>query len=397
MTFNPQTFIDRQIADTVKRRLKSFPVVALLGARQTGKSTLAKHLLAGHPQGVYLDLERDSDLRKLDQAELFLSGLRNCLVCLDEIQRKPELFPLLRSLVDQQDLGIRFLILGSASPELLRQSSESLAGRICHLELTPFLASETLGPSPPDAAILNALWTRGGFPRSFLADTDEASYEWRQAFIRTFMERDIPQMGYGFPAETLSRFWRMVAHYHGQLFNASRIGESLGVSHTTTRKYLDVFVQTFLIRQLPPLEATLKKRLVKTPKAYVRDSGLLHALLGIENREALFGHPVFGASWEGWCIEQIAAALPRWQPFFYRTSSGEELDLVMERGRKRLAFEMKASLSPQVSRGFAGTLETLKPLRAWIVCPIDGPGYETRHGARVAGMRECLKQLDDFV
>jgi len=396
MSFNKQRYVPRLLESTLPGQFETFPVVSIIGSRQTGKSTLAKHIISKLPNKTYLDLELDSDLAKLDNAELFLVNLRGHLVCIDEIQRKPELFPLLRALVDRRELDLKFLILGSASPDLLRQSSESLAGRIQYLELPGFLFAEIMRKAPPDMARIHALWLRGGYPRSYLAGSDSVSFNWRRAFMRTFVERDIPQLGYAIQTATLSRFWSMVAHYHGQIFNASRIGESLGVSHTTIRKYLDLLEQTFVLRVLPPFAVNTRKRLIKSPKIYVRDSGLLHALLGIEGMEQLFGHPVFGASWEGWVIEQVIAALPRWSPYFYRTASGEEIDLVMERGGKRLAFEIKASLSPRLSRGLPATLEALKPERTRVICPMDDAAYPIRDHVRVTGIRQCLDELKAY-
>jgi len=386
-------YIPRLQASGLLHQFDTFPVVAIIGSRQTGKSTLARHFISQMPNTTCLDLELDSDLAKLDDAELFLTSLRGRLVCIDEIQRKPELFPLLRALVDRSELNLKFLILGSASPELLRQSSESLAGRIQYMELAGFLFSEVMPDAPPDTAQIQRLWLRGGYPRSYLAASDSASFNWRRAFMRTFVERDIPQLGYAIQTATLSRFWSMAAHYHGQVFNASRIGESLGVSHTTTRKYLDLFEHTFALRVLPPFLANTRKRMVKSPKIYVRDSGLLHALMGIESMEQLFGHPVFGSSWEGWVIDQIIAALPHWRPHFYRTASGEEIDLIMVRGGKRLAFEIKASLSPRLSKGIPGTLEVLKPEMTRVICPMDDAAYPIREDVQATGIRQCLDEL----
>ena len=407
MAFNQQGYISRLLESEILARLKDFPVVSILGPRQAGKSTLARRLLTNFPNSVFLDLELESDLRKLDDAELFLTSLPRRLVCLDEIQRKPDLFPLLRVLADRTDLGFRFLILGSASPDLLRQSSESLAGRIHHTELTPFLYQEIIrefapvGPTSVPALASSQetrqrLWLRGGFPRSFLAESDLASLVWRKSFLQAFLERDLPQMGVGVPSANLSRFWSMLVHYHGRMFNGSQIGSNLGISHVTARRYLDLLERTFMVRILPPLELSLKKRLVKTPKVYLRDTGLLHARLDLAAFSDLFGHPSFGFSWEGWCIEQIIARLPFWRPCYYRTSSGEEIDLILERGRRRLAFEFKASLAPRLSKGFPATLDVLKPERVWIVCPMEEPGYPLPHSARVVGIGECLDELAAF-
>jgi len=355
-------YIPRLQASGLLHQFDTFPVVAIIGSRQTGKSTLARHFISQMPNTTCLDLELDSDLAKLDDAELFLTSLRGRLVCIDEIQRKPELFPLLRALVDRSELNLKFLILGSASPELLRQSSESLAGRIQYMELAGFLFSEVMPDAPPDTAQIQRLWLRGGYPRSYLAASDSASFNWRRAFMRTFVERDIPQLGYAIQTATLSRFWSMAAHYHGQVFNASRIGESLGVSHTTTRKYLDLFEHTFALRVLPPFLANTRKRMV----------------------------------WEGWVIDQIIAALPHWRPHFYRTASGEEIDLIMERGGKRLAFEIKASLSPRLSKGIPGTLEVLKPEMTRVICPMDDAAYPIREDVQATGIRQCLDELKDL-
>jgi len=396
MDYNIQTYINRILEHEITIYLKDFSAVSILGPRQSGKSTLAKRILEKIPDSVFIDMELESDLRKLDNAELFLTSLPHRLVCLDEIQHRPDLFPLLRALVDRAALGLRFLILGSASPGLLRQSSESLAGRIRHTELTPFLYREVHDQDGHALEKLNKLWLRGGFPRSFLADTDSASLAWRESFLRAFLERDLPQLGVEIPAASLSRFWSMLVHYHGRLFNGSQIGSSLGISHVTARRYLDLLERTFMVRVLPPLEASLKKRLVKTPKVYLRDTGLLHAKLDLKAFPDLFGHPVFGVSWEALCIEQITASLPSWRPFFYRTSSGEEIDLILERGRRRLAFEFKPSLAPRTSRGFPATLEALKPEATWVVCPTAEPGYPFAREARVVGLGECLNELAAF-
>jgi uncharacterized protein len=237
-------------------------------------------------------------------------------------------------------------------------------------------------------------WWCGGFPPAFLSEDEVQSAAWQRDLIQDFLSRDIPQFGMSVPSTAMMRFWKMLAHYHGGLMNATKLGQALDVSHSTVRRYLDVLEQTFMVRVLRPFEINLKKRLVKSPKVYIRDSGILHSLLEIEAMTDLYGHPVFGASWEGWCIEQIAGMMPTWRASFYRASSGEEIDLILERGQKRLAFEIKASLSPHLSRGFPGTLDVLKPWRTWIVCPMDGPGYPTGSGARVVGIGECLKDLE---
>lgn len=389
-----QRYINRVRAEELRRSLRINPVTAIVGPRQSGKSTLVRHVLkesAGNP--LLLDLELPSDQRKLEDAELFLMEHAQRLVCIDEVQLRPDIFPLLRALVDMHRRPGRFLILGSASRDLIRQCTETLAGRIHYIELTPFLWAELAHSGRRDGWDFKRHWWRGGFPRAFLADDDYQSDAWRRDLIQDYLSRDIPQLGFSVPAPTMLRFWKMLAHSHGGVLNASKLGQSLDVSHNTVRKYLDILEQTFMVRLLRPLEINLKKRLVKSPKIYIRDSGVLHTLLEIETPTDLYGHPVYGASWEGWCVEQIVAALPLWRASFYRTSSQEEIDLVMERGRRRLAFEIKASLSPHLSRGFPETLAILEPEHSWVVCPTDGAGYPMRAGARVVGIAECLKEL----
>jgi predicted AAA+ superfamily ATPase len=392
MSLEKQRYVERHLGDEVLHSLASFPVTALLGPRQCGKSTLARHILHGRGDTVYLDLERPSDLRKIEDPEFFFSTVEDRLICIDEVQRKPELFQVIRVFVDADRRPGKFLILGSASQDLIRQSSETLAGRIHYLELSPLSYSELCGADGSLVGDLMPIWLRGGFPDSVLAKNEKISFQWREDFIRTFLERDIPQFGFSIPAQTMQRFWTMLAHYHGQTLNASRLALSLGVSSPTIKKYLDILAQTFMVRLLPPFYANIKKRLVKAPKIYLRDSGILHALLHVEVGEDLLGHPVRGASWEGWCLEQIVMAMPGWQPSFYRTSSGEEIDLILERGGKRLAFELKASMAPKLSRGFSGTLEVLKPEHTWVVAPVR-ESYSIMDGVEVAGILEVLRAL----
>jgi hypothetical protein len=381
------TYIKRQIEPDIKKNLRDFPVVAILGPRQCGKSTLAKRIISSRLKSVYLDLELDSDLGKIEDPEFFLSQHENKLVCIDEIQRKPDLFRTLRGLIDRKRRNGRFLILGSASRDLIRQGSESLAGRICYMELTPFLFSEVSNAGKPD---LMKLWSRGGFPDSFLSRSNQSSITWRDNFIRTFLERDIPQLGFSIPARTLRRLWTMLAHSHGQVLNSSRLGESIGVSHTTIRSYLDILSQTFMLRLIQPFHSNVKKRIIKSSKVYVRDSGILHSLLGIENKNDLFGHPVFGNSWEGFALENILSAYPGYDPYFYRTSSGVEIDLVLEKGTKRIAFEFKSSKSPTLSKGFYLALKDLSINRAFIISPVDEE-YPLKSNVIVAPLHEFIK------
>ena len=358
--------IPRRKAEIIRARLDQFPAVALLGPRQAGKTTLAERIADERPS-IYLDLEDAADREKLADAALYLSGHEDKLVILDEVQRIPELFQTLRGLIDKgrrHNLRAgRFLLLGSASVDLLKQSGETLAGRIAYVELGPFNMLEV------DGDARDKLWIRGGFPDSFLADTDEASAIWRENFIRTYLERDIPQLGPRVPAETLRRFWTMLAHVQGGALNAAQFARGLGVDGKTVARYLDLLVDLLLVRRLPPYHANVGKRLVKSPKVYVRDSGVVHTLLGLDDREAVLGHPVTGGSWEGFVIETLLSAAPeRTRAYFYRTAAGAEIDLVLERpGGKLWGVEIKRGLAPKLDKGFHHAREDLKPERCFVV------------------------------
>ncbi len=355
--------------------LQTFPVVGLVGPRQVGKTSMARELAAQLGKGaVMLDLERPSDLAKLAEPELFLEPLADRLVILDEVQLLPDLFGVLRALVDAQRRPGRFLILGSAAPALIQQSSETLAGRIEYLELAPLTLAEVNQQSPEPGRETD-LWSRGGFPDSYLARSDAQSMRWREAFVRSYLERDIPQLGIRVSAATLRRFWLMLAHYHGQLWNASTIAGSLGVSAPSVRHYLDILESTFMVRVLQPYSANLGKRLVKSPKVYLRDSGLLHTLLNLPSHDALLGHPVLGASWEGWVIEQILAQAPLGsRPSFFRTASGNEIDLLLELpGGQLCAIEIKHSTSPKLGKGFAEVLDALQLQSGFVIAPVSEP------------------------
>jgi predicted AAA+ superfamily ATPase len=357
--------IERLKYAAVLQSLHTFPVTALLGPRQVGKTTLAKQL-AGHYGGptIYLDLELPSDLNKLQSPELYLREHGDALIIIDEIQRKPELFALLRALVDQDRRPGRFMILGSASPDLMRHASESLAGRVVYHELPPLCLTETGSDS------IRRLWLRGGYPNSFLAGTDQESHQWRLAFIATYLERDIPQLGVRIPAAQLGRFWTMLAHMNGQLWNASHISASMGLSSTTVRHYLDVLEDTFIVRQLKPWFANTGKRLTKAPKIYLRDTGLLHSLLQLGTEDLLMSHPGVGNSWEGFVIEQILASLPdSYQPFFYRTNAGAEIDMILTDGEKKIAVEVKFSATPKVAKGFWLAFKDLGCHKGYVVYP----------------------------
>ena len=347
----------------IENLLGQFPVVAILGARQVGKTTLARQIVARREGAVHhFDLESPRDLARLQEPELALERLDG-LVVLDEIQQLPEVFRVLRVLVDRPDVSARYLILGSASPDLLRQSSESLAGRIAYHELEP-LALDEVGESDFDR-----LWIRGGFPLSFLATSEEASVEWRHSFVRTFLERDLPGLGIQIPASTLRRFWIMVAHYHGRIWNSSQFATSFGVADTTVRRYLDLLTSALVLRQLPPWLENVAKRQVRSPKVYVADCGLLHSLLDLETLAAVESHPQLGASWEGFLIAQIILRLGarREQCFFWATHAGAELDLLVVGGNLRVGFEIKRTVSPKITKSLRSAIETLGLDRTYVV------------------------------
>lgn len=376
-----RVMIPRLLHATLDERLKHVPAVALIGPRQSGKTTLALEIGAKRKaKSVYLDLESPADRRRLDDPLAYLESQRGKLVILDEIHRTPELFSLLRGEIDARrragEKAGQFLILGSAAIDLLRQSSESLAGRIEFLELTPLLPQEIAAQSN---AQIDSLWLRGGFPSSFLAADEAHSRRWRDAFIRSYLERDIPQFGIRVPAETLERFWTMLAHTHGGLVNAQRLAQSLGASWHTVAHYIDLMSDLLLLRRLQPWTANTGKRLVKSPKLYLRDSGLLHALLNLTTLDDVLGHPVAGASWEGFAVEAlIAAAASGTKTYFYRSASGHEIDLVLEfSSTRRWALEIKKSRSPAIERGFHVAADDIKAKRRIVVYT----GAETYKGA----------------
>ena len=338
------------------------PVVALTGPRQCGKTTLARAFAAASPRSTFFDLESAVDRRRLQAPEQALAGLSG-LVVLDEIQRAPALFETLRVLVDRADNPARFLVLGSASPSLVRGISESLAGRVGLVELSGFDLSET------GAESWRALWLRGGFPRAFLAPHDRGSALWRRNFVQTFLERDLPQLGITVPAETLRRFWTMIAHYHGQVWNAAEFARALGSSEGTARRYLDILTGAFMVRALPPWFANVRKRQVKSPKVYLRDSGLLHTLLTLDTSEEVAGHPKVGASFEGFVIEQLAGAFEAGGMYFWATHGGAELDLLVMRGGRRYGFECKLADAPGTTRSMRVALGDLELVHLWVVYP----------------------------
>lgn len=383
--------IERRIARELVDRLDSAPAVALLGPRQVGKTTLARTVGEAR-DALYLDLESEADRARLADPELYLAQNEDRLVILDEVHRMPNIFQSLRGLIDTgRRKGLktnRFLLLGSASVDLLAQSGESLAGRISYLEMRPIDALE-ISPDAPDD-----LWIRGGFPESLLAPSDRQSQRWRRDFIRTYLERDVPMFGPRIAAETLRRFWTMLAHYQTSLLNASEFARSLGVDSKTVASYLDLLVDLLLVRRLEPWHTNGPKRLVKSPRIYVRDSGLVHTLLGLESRDDVLGHPVAGASWEGFAIESLTAAAPEGTAAnFYRSAAGAEIDLVLTLpGGEVWAIEFKRSLAPKVERGFHHAAEDLSPSRSIVVYP-GKDAFPIGHGIEVMPLAEVGRAL----
>lgn len=386
--------IARELKNTLIKRLGQASAVALLGSRQAGKTTLARDLDLGKATH-YLDLERPSDLAKLADPELYLSGFSDHLVILDEVQRLPDLFPVLRSLIDERrragERTCQFLLLGSASPDLLQQSSETLAGRISYLELAPFQLTELPHPEKE----MQAHWERGGYPDSYLAADTETSLQWREDFITSYVERYLPQQGITATPIVLRRFCTMLAHQQGATLNLSKLAGSLGIDGKTARRYLDLLEGLYLVRSLPPWSRNAGKRLVKSAKVYWRDSGILHALAGLASREHVLGHPLCGASWEGYCIEQILNRLPTKgaTASHYRTHAGAEVDLVIEEADGRIsAIEIKRTLSPKVTPGLIESMETLRVDRGFIVIP-KSASYPLSRTVTAIGLADLLQTI----
>lgn len=390
--------IARIFQEKLLKALQTMPAVALLGPRQVGKTTLALAVAESIKKGTtYLDLESDADFNKLSDAESYLKRFDGTLLIIDEVQRKPDLFRLLRGIIDERKRkGERFgqfLLLGSASRELLQQSSETLAGRIRYLELTPFSAYELQQNEGTDFN-LEKLWMQGGFPDSYLTSSSEESWNWRNDFISTYMERDLPLMGVGIAPLQLKRFWKMLAHYNGNQVNFSEIGRSLELSHTTVKNHLDVLTDFYMVRQLQPWSGNIKKRLVKSPKIYIRDSGILHSLMNVSNLESLLSHPGMGASWEGLVIENIFSQLnSRWSCSYYRTATLNELDLVLETPDKEIwAIEIKRTSAPKLGRGFYEACKDIGATQRWIV-NAQTDRYPLPNSVEVIGLMEFLEIL----
>lgn len=379
-------YIQRKIEKEVVTSIKYNPVTAVIGPRQCGKSTLVKKLLQKYKNSIYLDLERSSDLQKLDNAEWFFLSQKGKLICIDEIQRKPDLFPIIRSLVDEWGNNGKFLILGSSSGELLKQSSESLAGRISYKRLTPFLFDEIKLNYSIEKYI-----NSGGFPRSLLAKHGSVSFDWRSDFISTFLERDLRQW-IGSAPVTMRRLWQMLAHHNGQTVNYSSIGKSLGMSNVTISTYIDLLEGTFMVEVLPPYISNMGKRLVKASKVYVADSGITLALLGLKNFEELSGHPALGSVWEQIVLSNLKGYFPKAEFYYYRTSAGAEIDIVVKINKQIFAIECKASLSPSLTKGTFFAIEDIQPNYTFIVAPVQS-SWSVKKSIDIVSVSELLKQI----
>ena len=383
-------YIHRYIEPSVLKSIQNFPVTAVTGPRQCGKSTLVKHLLEVYQESLYLDLERPSDLRKLEDAEWFLTSQKEKLICIDEVQRKPDLFPLIRSLVDEWNRPGCFLILGSASRDLLKQSSESLAGRISYKRLTPFLWAEL-----EDDYATEKYFSTGAFPRSLLVENNEISFEWRESFITTFLERDLLQWA-GFTPTTMRRLWQMLAHVNGQTVNYSTLATSLGITSTTVKKYIDLLAGTYMVEVIPPYISNLGKRLVKAPKVYISDSGITAALLGLRSFDDLSGHPTFGSIWEQIVLSNIKGLYPDAEFFYYRTTNGAEIDFVMKIYNSVFAIECKASYSPSLSKGNYLAIEDIAPKHSFIVTP-SPDGWSMKEKIDIVSLGGLKSKIDQIL
>ena len=357
--------LTRLLKTEIEKYIGRIPVIAIVGARQVGKTTLAKSLLQSGKETVFLDLEKSSDRLVIAETENFLNLNKGKTICIDEIQMMPSLFSELRNFVDNNK-DTQFIVLGSSSPDLLRNTSESLAGRIYYFELAPFLWQEIKTISSLHNYILT-----GGLPLSLLAKNTDGSFMWLDNFIRTFLERDLRNFGFNIAPDTLRRLWKMLAHNNGQVLNSSQLGNAMGLSHTTINKYIDILKNTFMLRILQPYHTNLKKRLIKSPKVYFRDTGILNSLLNINSFDELFSHPIYGTAWEIVVIENIINKYKGWDFFFYRTASGNEIDLVLTKAKRVIAIEIKASTTPKLGRGFWQALEDIKATEAYVIAQVN--------------------------
>lgn len=384
-------YYSRKLEKDIIRGLKNNPVTAIIGPRQCGKSTLAKRIFNSfNKEVVCLDLERPVDLQKLSNAEWFLANQKGKLICLDEIQRKPELFPLIRVLVDEWEGNSHFLILGSASRDLIMQSSESLAGRITYKQLTPFLFTEI-----SDFVSTEEYLVKGGFPRSILSKSEKGSFEWREDFVTTFLERDL-LLWSGFSTHTMRKLWQMIAHLNGQIINYNLIASSLGISPPTAKNYVELLSSTFMLSLLPPYVPNIGKRLVKSPKVYLNDIGIANALLGISSFAQLAGHPSMGAAWETYVLTNLTGYFPKLNFYFYRTSHGAEIDIVIESKGKIIAVECKAGTTPVLSKGNYSAITDIVPMVTLIVCPVKS-GWPVKPGIEVMSLVEAIERISDIV
>lgn len=384
-----QSYIYRIVKQQVLEYMRLFPVVAILGPRQSGKSTLAREVGEGINRFLFIDLEDPSDRMRINDLSLFFNLNKNATVCFDEAQLLPNLFPELRSIIDKDRRNGHILLLGSASRELVNRSAESLAGRIGYIELSPFTVTE-VNDNVEETIIRH--WIRGGFPLSFLAENDRFSEIWRKQYIQSYLERDLVLSGNSIPLMTIQRLMQMLANHHGQLLNASQLGGSLGINYHTVRNYIDLFEKSFITRTLLSIAPSLSKRINKSPKVYIRDSGILHSLLGISGINQLLGHPVYGYSWEGYVIENLLNSASDWEPGFYRTATGNEIDLLLTKGNKTLAFECKATLAPELTKGTYIAMEDLK-IEELFVVSMSPQSYYFKPNIRVGNLMEAIRYI----
>ncbi|MBR6103707.1 MAG: ATP-binding protein [Paludibacteraceae bacterium] len=383
-------YISRKIEDFLAENLSIFPAVVILGSRQCGKSTLIKKMAENREDMIYLDLQNREDLAKLNEPTLFFRNNHDKTICLDEVQLTPDIFSVLRSEIDSNKRAGRFILLGSASRNLIQHTSESLAGRVGLLDLTPFLITEI---NNNEGFSLYRYWFRGGYPDSYNAISDKASSLWRENFIRTYIERDIPQLGFNIAAPQLMRLLTMTAHEQGQLLNASKFASSMGLSAPTIRSYLDIMEQTYVIRTLQPYYKNTKKRLVKSPKVYIRDCGLLHQILQIKSFNDLLSNPIVGNSWESLVIENVCSIARNAQCYFYRSATGEEMDLVLQYRDQQIAIECKSSTAPSVTEGFWKSIDFLNPSHTYVVAPVDS-AYPLAENVTVCNLCEIMNIVE---